>query len=120
MRSRRAGILFLFSLLSILVGLWLALDRFQRGSAFDFQKIRDAVSSLLEGLSKIQLALAEGRGIWFYLSDPRLLIFAGIAFLAAFVTGLAIWRIAVMSWKAARMKVVNLRRPRGNQKPNES
>ena len=116
MRSRRAGIVFLFSLLCILVGLWLALDRF-KGSAFDFQKVRDAVSSLLEGLSKIQLAFTEGKEIWFYLSDPRLLIFAGIAFLAAFVTGLAIWRIAVMSWKAARVKVVDLRRPRENQKP---
>jgi hypothetical protein len=100
------------------VGLWLALDRFNREGAFDFQKVRDAVSSLLDsGLTKMQLALSEGKEIWFYLSDPRLLFFAGIAFLAAFVTGLAIWRIAVMSWKAARMKMADLRRPRGNQKP---
>ena len=117
MRKRRTGAIFLLSLLLILLGLWLAVGRSNRTGALDLQKLREAAASIFAGdlLAKMQSALAEGK-IWFYLSDPKLLLFAAVAFVAAFVAGLAIWRITVMSWKAVKMKLASARGPQGEQK----
>jgi hypothetical protein len=119
MSGRRVGSLFLFSLFAILFGLWLALGGFKKTIVFDPHNIRALVSSLLDTalFTKIHMALAEGQTIGYYLSDPSLLIFAGIAFLAAFAAGVAIWRITAMAWKAAKMNLEDLRRPRAEEKP---
>ncbi len=119
MSGRRVGSLFLFSLFAILFGLWLALSDFKKTIVFDPHNIRALVSSLLDTalFTKIHIALAEGQKIEYYLSDPSLLIFAGIAFLAAFAAGVAIWRITAMAWKAAKMNLEDLRRPWAEEKP---
>ena len=116
MGRRRTGPIILFSFLSILLGLWLALDQSNGTVALDLQKLREAAAAIFAGglLAKMQSDLAEGK-IWFYLSDPKLLLFAAVGFVAAFVTGLAIWRITAMSWKAVKMKLASSRRPQGEQ-----
>jgi len=96
----------------------LAVGRSNRTGALDLQKLREAAASIFAGdlLAKMQSDLAEGKQIWFYLSDPKLLLFAAVAFVAAFVAGLAIWRITVMSWRAVKIRLASARGPQGEQK----